>query len=430
MELSRFTVTKKVAENRVALFNTHTKALVSIPSERLRDLNNGEGPLEIRENLERLGILVHSREQEFKDFLNFYETIQHSGHVGIWLYLTSDCNLGCPYCYQGLDKPEIKLNRFVVKKLVEKIKELQNPYDEKSLTVTFYGGEPLLNKEVLDETLDIFNDEFREMPRNYYMITNGTKLNNISEVKRWREKGLNGLQITLDGTKEEHDSRRIRLEGKNKGTFDEILNNIQLAKDLIPVDIRINYDEGNVDQISTVIDILKDKKLNVDNISINFAAIFDSDRSDYADEQSLTSAKDEIGYLDSLMRYANDKGFNVAMGFEGPCTIRNFSGLVVYPNGDLYSCPGMSGIPDYKWGNVFTKIDYKRQKEIVYEGIYPECKTCPVLPVCAGGCEWEEIVQTGKQGRHCDYTNLMRKVKLHIEHKIDFENGVSTFTQV
>jgi len=429
LKLSRFTVTTSLEDGRIAVLNTHTNALITIPKTSFRSIVNGNESELVNNHLLELGILVEDREEELEEFMRYFYSVQHSGHVGLWLYLTSDCNLGCPYCYQGEDKPALKISKPIINRLITAIHDLQSKYEDKSLSVTFYGGEPLLNKEMLDYAMDQFNSEFSNMPRSYFMISNGTKIEGVEEVIRWAEKGLEGIQITLDGTKEEHDNRRFRLDS-DEGTFDNILSNINLIKDTLPINIRINYDKGNFSLIPQVIDLLEKTGLNIPNITLTFEAIFDSDRSDYTKNQLIITESEEVEYLNYLLEYATKKDFNVAIGFEGPCTIRNFSGLVVYPNGNVYSCPGMAGLPDYSWGNVLSKLDFKKQKELLYEGIYPECNTCPLIPVCAGGCEWDELVNTGVQGRHCEYTKLLKVVKLSMKHRVNNKNNIASFIRV
>lgn len=415
-KLSRFSVVTQLSDTRIAVMNTWKRGLVTLPLELLNKINKGahELPGEVITYLETIGILTESRDRELDEFLRHYETIQHSGHVSLWLYLSTDCNLGCPYCYQGLDKPRYHMTNRTIDGVVNLIKQCQDGWSERSLNVIFYGGEPLLNKRGLMYAMQQFNSEFRDMPKTFNMITNGTLCDGESDFKAWATLGLTGIQITLDGPKEVHDTRRVTID-ENQGTWDKVIETIKNAsRYLKSVSIRINYDLENFSSIYSLIDQLKDMGLNrLSNLSLSFHPIFASKRIDYK-KSRLLNGEQHIETLCLLNAYGRSAGFSVTLEIsEGPCTIRSFSGLVVYSNGDVYSCPGFAGMHEYKWGNVHSGIDWKKQHRIVHEGIYPECKTCPVLPICAGGCEFHELANTGTSGRHCERSLIIKKVRYH-----------------
>jgi len=430
MELSRFTVSIPHGPDHHIVFNTDSKTTLLVPNDTWASLAKGRMeslPHEAIHELVELGVLVPDRRQEFTDFVARYASSQHSGHVGAWLYLSGDCNLGCPYCYQGLAKPSLRMSRHTIDALSDFITDIQLPYEERSLSVVLYGGEPLLNKDGVDYVLDTFNHNFSDMPRTYFMITNATLINGADEITRWRDKGLGALQITLDGPEQDHDSRRIRL-ADGSGTFSDIISKMKAIRDIIPISLRINYDHDNIARIPELIDRLADNGFVHPTVTLQLEAVFASTRNEY-DTGVLLKHRDESQSFEMLFQHASMRGFNTSIGFEGPCTIRGFSGLVVYPNGDLYSCPGLAGMKDYRWGNVVDrKIDRDRQRESVFEGIYKECDACPLLPVCGGGCEWQELQDTGVKGRHCEYRGLLRKVKIHMVNEV--ERGPSAGTYV
>jgi uncharacterized protein len=154
---------------------------------------------------------------------------------------TRACNFNCPYCYEK-DRANKRMSQRVQKEIINFVKKY-NEVD--SLSVVWYGGEPSLETNII-KNLSI---ELKKLVKNYnaYMITNGFCLDKL--IDSIEKLYVNGLQITLDGTKETHNQTRHLKNGD--GTFDKILSNIDalLARyHNLNIAIRMNINKANSDQ--------------------------------------------------------------------------------------------------------------------------------------------------------------------------------------
>ena len=147
---------------------------------------------------------------------------------------TYSCNLKCTYCYErtykidnvkeenllGICDKQFEIIDNIVKKYKEKNPKFSNLKD---IRITIMGGEPLLkvNKNIIEY---IFN-KVKERKYSVDIVTNGVELDSFMEILK--QDCLDHIQITLDGSKEIHDKRRVYANGK--GSFDGILRNIDIA---------------------------------------------------------------------------------------------------------------------------------------------------------------------------------------------------------
>lgn len=169
---------------------------------------------------------------------------------------TEQCNCRCVYCYETFTNGKMS------GALVEGIKRLVEARisDLRVLSVSWFGGEPLLASDLVVELSDFFYQICKSHNVVFHgqMTTNGYLLNSCM-FEKLLSVGVNSYQITLDGTREFHDLKRVLVNGR--GTFDIIYGNILATKNVknIPFDItlRMHIDEDNIHIISTLADQLK-----------------------------------------------------------------------------------------------------------------------------------------------------------------------------
>jgi uncharacterized protein len=166
---------------------------------------------------------------------------------------TYDCNLRCGYCFQDHMRTDARyehLLRFMTPKVVDRIVAAMPAIEERHglcrdgepRSIMFFGGEPFLarSRPLIDYMIAAIR---RAGPASFTAVTNGTELEAYEDLLR--PDCIAVLQITLDGTPELHDARRIRADGS--GSFAAIVRNIDMALGRgVKIDVRMNVDRRNV----------------------------------------------------------------------------------------------------------------------------------------------------------------------------------------
>ncbi len=319
----------------------------------------------------------------------------------ICLHVSHDCNLGCRYCFAGKGEfgmGEQPLMTFEVgKKAFDFL--VANSGDRKNLEVDFFGGEPLLNWEVVKELVAYGRELEKTMDKRFRftLTTNGTYLND--EIMKFCNKEMSNVVMSLDGRKEVNDRMRVTRNGK--GSYDIVLPKfIDFAESRNHKNyyIRGTYTHYNTDFAA---DVLHLADLGFKEISLEPVVCDPGD--DYAIRESdlhkLYAEYDKLA-LEMLKRERNGEGFNF-FHFNvdltgGPCISKRICGcgvgteyLAITPTGDIYPCHQFVGKDEWKLGNLDTGIEKKdAMAEFEKCNIYahPECDDCFARMYCSGGC--------------------------------------------
>ena len=316
------------------------------------------------------------------------------------LHIAHDCNLACKYCFaeEGEYHGRRALMSFEVgKKALDFL--IANSGSRKNLEVDFFGGEPLMNWQVVKDLVKygreqekLHNKKFR-----FTLTTNGVLLND--EVMEFCNKEMGNVVLSVDGRKEVHDYMRPFRKGA--GSYDLIVPKFQKlaeSRNQEKYYIRGTFTRNNLDFSN---DIMHFADLGFKQMSIEPVVGDESDP--YAiREEDLPKIREEYDKLAKMMieREKEGKGFNFfhfMIDLEGgPCVYKRLSGcgsgteyLAVTPWGDLYPCHQFVGEEDFLMGNVYEGV---KKDEIVKEfkacNVYSkeECKKCFARFYCSGGC--------------------------------------------
>jgi len=316
------------------------------------------------------------------------------------LHIAHDCNLACRYCFaeEGEYHGRRTLMTYEVGKQALDFL-IANSGNRKNLEVDFFGGEPLMNWNVVKELVaygrsqeKIHNKHFR-----FTLTTNGVLLND--EVQEFVNKEMDNVVMSLDGRKEIHDHMRPFRNGK--GSYDLVVPKYQKLADSRNQEkyyIRGTFTRNNLDFSE---DVMHFADLGFKQISIE--PVVGDDTEDYAiQKEDLPQIFDEYDKLAKMMveRERSGKGFNFfhfMLDLEGgPCVAKRLSGcgsgteyLAVTPWGDLYPCHQFVGQEEFLMGNVDEGIT---KPEIADEfrgcSVYSKesCKNCFARFYCSGGC--------------------------------------------
>lgn len=273
---------------------------------------------------------------------------------------STDCNLGCGYCFQntaqdpagGNRHPRIthaRLTSDTITSILEFASRQMSAVGLEKLGVLLFGGEPLLNPRGCRELLARAADYGMVSAS---MISNGTLLT-PSLARELADLGLRSVQITFDGDRNTHDQIRIRRSGG--GTFESITKNMALVSEVTSIKwaLRVNVSHHNYSGVSALIDTLAER-VDASRCSIHFAWVSDAGIG-YANEMRHNISLAEQFFL--WRKRALEKGFIVGRpSAQIPCMTCSFDngryGAVVNADGTLSSCWETAGKPGWQVGSA------------------------------------------------------------------------------
>lgn len=316
------------------------------------------------------------------------------------LHIAHDCNLRCKYCFAGTGEYHGKrgmMSAETGKKAIDFV--IANSGSRKNIEIDYFGGEPLMNFEVVKEITDYAKEEGKKHGKifRFTITTNGILLD--EEKKDYINKNMSNVVLSLDGRKEVNDRMRPRVDGS--GTYDTILPKFLDMAESRNQDnyyIRGTFTAFNKDFSK---DVLHFADLGFKQTSVE--PVVSPESEDYAIKESdIPELCDEYEKLakEYIDRWKNGKWFNFFHFMidldQGPCAIKRLSGcgagheyLAVAANGDLYPCHQFVGNKDFLMGNVSDgSFDKKISKYFEDSNIYtkPKCRDCFAKFYCSGGC--------------------------------------------
>ena len=371
--------------------------------EYLKDRLSEYDESEIAEAYEEVAYLIEDEslftDDLYADYIADY-TNRETVVKALCLHIVHDCNLACKYCFAGEGEyhGERALMSFEVgKKALDLL--VKESKGRKNLEVDFFGGEPLMNFEVVKQLVEYGRsiEEANNKKFRFTLTTNGMLLDD--EILEFANKEMGNLVLSIDGRKEIHDLMRPRRGGQ--GSYDTIVPKfIKAAESRGQMNyyVRGTYTHNNLDFSE---DVKHLAELGFEQISVE--PVVAPESADYAikeeDVPKLCEQYDILAkYL--LERRKSGKGVNFFHFMidlsGGPCAYKRLSGcgsgceyLAVAPNGDLYPCHQFVGMPDFLMGNVDTGVTNTTLRDkFKLCNVYSkeECKNCFAKLYCSGGC--------------------------------------------
>jgi uncharacterized protein len=369
--------------------------------EAFRDGRGDSVPNDVVTQLEDDGFVVKKGVDELKLLRDQYEAHRFNPDaVILTIAPTMACNFGCDYCFQGQNKPSETMGMHVQDAIVDYV-EQSAERGAKSLGVTWYGGEPLLRRNVIDALSERLMATADQNGMNYsgMIVTNGYKLD-LETARALARNRITVAQITLDGTPEYHDSRRYLLGGQ--GSFERILRNLEQIIDEVPINfsVRVNIDDRNHNDIKRLIDYMAELGLgHRTNLQMYFAPVEALTEGCHS-VSDVTLGKAAYGDLETeLYRHGYRAGLvplPYPPRFHGTCGAVRPNGIVVLPNGDVHKCWDTVSWPEKKTGSILDLPNLSKSpihaKWIEWTPFDNEtCKNCKLLPNCSGACAYKFV---------------------------------------
>ena len=374
-------------------------------AEQISEILNDTYPAQDIENA-----LEEIQELKDKDMLfttDIYENAieQFSEHhepvvKALCLHIAHDCNLACRYCFaeEGEYHGHRELMTYETGKQALDFL-IANSGSRRNLEVDFFGGEPLMNWQVVKELVRYGREQEKIHNKNFRftLTTNGVLLND--EIMEFANQEMGNVVLSIDGRKEVHD--HMRPFPKGAGSYDLILPKFKKFAESRHQDkyyVRGTFTHYNLDFSKDVLS-LADQGFK----QISVEPVVAPDEADYAiRREDLPQIFEEYDALarEMIKREKEGNGFNFFHFMidltGGPCVYKRLSGcgsgteyLAVTPWGDLYPCHQFVGTEEFLMGNVWEGIKTPEiQKEFRHCNVYTkeECKKCFARFYCSGGC--------------------------------------------
>jgi uncharacterized protein len=350
-------------------------------------------PIEQQEDFARLGFLLDEDVNELNVIRETRRLSRDDISPTITVLPTLGCNFVCEYCFERVRSGSMSL---AVQDALIRFVNCSLLPNAKSLSINWYGGEPLLVLPIIEslaQELKKVCSEHDLPPPTQQIITNGFLLGPAT-VQRLKAAGIDSAQVTLDGTAEMHDKQRHLRDGT--GTFATILENLKLVKNSITLNIRINVSRLNHENVLDLLRLLRDEGIAPPALPyIASVEEFNCECEPTSEEiftpEQFAAFREEL--IESCVRekivlVSNDRPRLVASGY---CVVDNPRGFVVDPNGHLYKCwaqvGGAVSEPSAKLLQPETWKDIKPTPLEMRDALEDtDCCDCRILPVCMGGC--------------------------------------------
>ncbi len=326
------------------------------------------------------------------------------------LHISHDCNLRCKYCFAstgdfGTGRKLMPLE--IGKKAIDFL--LENSGNRKNLELDFFGGEPLMNFDVVKEVVAYGREREKEYGKNFRftITTNGMLLTDdkIDFINR----EMSNVVLSIDGRKDVHDN--MRPTAGNKGSYDVILPKYKKLVDARDKNkdwyVRGTFTKYNLDFAEDVFDLYEK---GFDQISVE--PVVCEDKYPYAlTEADVPAIAEEYERLAQrlLENDRNGKHFNFFHFMidldQGPCAIKRLRGcgcgneyVAITPDGDIYPCHQFVGIEEYKMGSLVDgSFNTEMKEQFAKTHIYnkPSCRDCWAKFYCSGGCNANNYMYMG-----------------------------------
>ena len=389
-----FPYTKKhEGKDQTVLYNARTGNIALIEEEKYKqyqDFAEHGAPVSDGELLSDLKLGGYVVDADFDELASIRHRLLTRRYNASSLLLTiaptSNCNFRCIYCYEKDSIKPVTMSEQTQAELIEFVKQYTSTI--KRLSVSWYGGEPLLAIGIIEKLSDAFMKLCEENKIEYAasMVTNGYLLTPES-VEKLHKLKVTGIQVTLDGAAEDHDKRRF-LQG-GRPTFDRIIENLCASKDNLPerVSIRINADRHNIDRVDQVIRTLREKGL-ADKV-YPYLAMVENSNDAYNDNSCLHTNEFSKCEFDFITRNGLDILARLPRQIGNYCGADCCGSYVINADGLIYKCWNEMGIQPCSVGTLKDGVKDCRHLHayMLYDATEdPECRDCRFLPVCMGGC--------------------------------------------
>lgn len=368
------------------------------------------------EHLTAGGFVVDEGFDELAAIEEQYQRERRRSQFLLTILPTFGCNLGCDYCFVG--KKSGKMSRERQEQVIAFVSERFAAQQFPSMSVDWFGGEPLLALDVIDHLSAAFRQLCERHGATYsaQVITNGTVISERA-VEVLLGAGVDRLQITLDGLREINDQRRpskLRVISP----FEQTVCGLERVVGKFLIRLRINVDKHNLDQAWLLLDFFASRGwLGPDTLFFPYLARISPFTDACASVATEVCSVDEFQRMNAeWMKRLHEHGVPVAFQglyqFPEPklynCGAIGSNGFIFNPNGEIHKCGLAVDDSSEAVGFLGEELDAdhpnaKKWRE--WSPIQnPVCRGCEFLPSCLGGCPRNQMQMREVQKKeNCQY---------------------------
>lgn len=380
------------------------------PVEAVERLSDRYASEDIRECYGELRQLYEEKVLYSEDaYGEFADTAVMSPIKAMCLHIAHDCNLRCKYCFastgdfgKGRKLMPFETGKAAIDFLLEKSVGREN------LEVDFFGGEPLMNFDVVKQIVAYARSKEKEWGKHFSftITTNGMLLNdeNIAYINQ----EMKNVVLSIDGRREVNDRMRVRVDGS--GCYDKIVPNFQKLVEKRgdkEYYVRGTYTKYNLDFSRDVMHLYE---LGFDEISVE--PVIEDPEKEYAlTEEDLEEIEKEYDRLVERISRVKEQGKHINFFHfmidldQGPCVVKRLRGcgsgneyVSITPDGDIYPCHQFVGHEEYKMGNLEEgsfREDIKKEFAGCHVYSKSACRDCWAKFYCSGGCNANNYIYHG-----------------------------------
>lgn len=348
------------------------------------------------------GYLVDPKEEEQlfnRKYLDFIDE-RDSDEVQLFFTPWYTCNFDCSYCFQDeYTNPDDSIETEVIDAFFDYV---DKSFISRKKYITIFGGEPLLNSPSKKKSIQAVVERANERHLDIAIVTNGYHITDYIDILK--SASIREIQVTLDGTKQVHDSRRVLKGGK--GSFEKISAGIDMLLDnSIPVNLRVIIDKENVHNLpelsrfaiqkgwtkSVHFKTALGRNYELHHCQTNNNRLF-SRIEMYKEIYEIVKANPEVLEFHkpafSISKFIFENGELPNPLFDS-CSGGKTEWAFDY-SGRIYSCTATVGNQGDELGTFYPSVELKEDLIEEWEErdvlAIEECKSCAVRLACGGGC--------------------------------------------
>ena len=380
-------------ESRYEIYNSMTKARIAVDDEnylqKVVDANNDDDSIQL---LVQNGFLVEDKIDEINALsYAFNKRYFNSSSLGLILLPTMQCNFDCPYCFEKPFAHYIKNETKDYFKIVAKYLE-NTVYNFRNVELNFFGGEPLLKKKEMEEFTKYVETLSNKMGFSVHstIITNGSLIDE-DVMESLLRVNCNLIQITIDGSRFQHDTTRVFKTGKP--SFDILIDKIKFVAGYVACNqnlkllIRFNLNNTSLSDVEKTLSLFEPRIRK--NISLMFRPVFETAKY-HVKNSNYRNELDPFNQLGHNMGFAIYKNMRTYLACES-CGDTNV--IHVLPDLSLWKCINDLSCNEAKMGflsedgkavwDVSNVLKWYHYSDFLKD---EKCKGCSISPDCLGGC--------------------------------------------
>ena len=309
------------------------------------------------------------------------------------IHLTDRCNLNCKYCYENKENEDISFEN--IKKLIDYEVKQKSKYS----IITFYGGEPLLKKDLIKATIEYIKSKKSKTKFYYGITTNGTLVDD-EFIKMIKENNFVDVAYSFDGMEDTQNLNRVTAEGKE--TFEKVSKNARkLLYNFENVTAMVVVTKNNLEKLSENVKYLISFGFESINLLFNYL--------DNWEDKDLEKIKEQYNniaeiYYDKILKeedieipLIDEKIKTYIKGYDcnEECNL-GMKNINVGTDGNFYPCVQFVKNEQFIIGNCEEGIDFRKREKLILNSKKENdiCKNCAIKKRCKHTCSCKNYMLT------------------------------------